>query len=101
MLAQMFRFSIIANGRPGEVIDVLGQPVNMTRQGYNNSGGVLRCDDTCGTVATIDFDATFIHEDGNCKKVGKMLSEHSRSLSLETLGCGMRHGTPQDTFAAS
>jgi hypothetical protein len=68
MLAQMFRFSIIANGRPGEMIDVLGQPVNMTRQGYNNSGGVLRCDDTCGTVATIDFDATFIHEDGNCKK---------------------------------
>ena len=90
--ARLHRYSILAGGRPGDIVDVLGHSLNSA-QVCNNATSPAAAG-FCILDGVVDLDRVFLHECcGTCAPLLAALTKYPE-LELELHGCGYRYGTP-------
>lgn len=99
--ARLYRYNIVAAGRPGDVIDSLGRSQNQA-QACEDRVLVPQMDQSinvtvpgfCILAHTIDLDSVFLHECcGTCAPLLAALAKHPE-LELVLHGCGHQYGQP-------
>ena len=90
--ARLYRYNVVAGGRPGDIVDVLGRSFNAAQVCHNASSAAAA--GFCILNATLDLDRVFMHECcGTCAPLLAALAKHPE-LELELHGCGYKYGTP-------
>ena len=96
-LARLYRYHIVANGYPGDIVNGLGRRVDDFKV---LPGGAQWCKNTpdatihdCGVrTGTLDLDATWVHENGpgplNCGAIAAMCKDHPGVFELAIPSCG-------------
>jgi predicted amidohydrolase len=97
-LARLFRYHIVANGYPGDIVNGMGRQVDDFKA---LAGGAQWCKDNppmgdihdCGVrTGTLDLDATWVHANGpgplNCPAIAAMCKAHPGIFELAIPGCG-------------
>ena len=99
-MARAFRYNVVANGSPGNILDTTGRPVNDTKVvavglAKNASANVV--------TGTIDLDADWVHQNGPgaiiCPAVKKMCANWPGVFFFAIGGCGGPPKNPGCTAA--
>jgi predicted amidohydrolase len=103
-LARLYRYHIVANGYPGDIINGMGRQVDDFKA---LPGGARLCKNTpdktihdCGVrTGTLDLDATWVHDNGpgplNCPAIAAMCKAHPGVFELAIPGCGHLYNHPK------